>query len=136
MSSQQLADFGRAVRAQRITGQEAGGWSALVWFEIGRMSYDPLDVRDEIAPGETIYGAVCRTIMGESAGDPLARRRNEGGSKPGSVDRGLVQINDQWWPGVTDEQADDPAYAVQFIVRWFLHGKARWWHAYTAGKPA
>lgn len=41
--------------------------------------------------------------------------------------RGLVQITECWWPKVTDEQADDPDFALDFLAKWLAKGHCKLW---------
>lgn len=72
--------------------------------------------------------AVC---CAESGRNPAAVNVNEGGSAPGSRDRGLFQINDYWHPEVPDEVAFDPAGACRAALA--IQQGAGWgaWAAYT-----
>ena len=88
--------------------------------------------------GIHLYDAICGTIMAESAGNPFAYNRNVSGWLPGgkrgpSADRGLVQINDRAWPDISDAEAYDPAFAINFIVKHFP-SKPHWWHGFKAWK--
>ena len=61
----------------------------------------------------------------ESGLKPKARNVN----KTGTVDRGLYQINNYWHPEVTDEQADDPEFAIKFFCNAAKAGHLSWWEA-------
>lgn len=41
--------------------------------------------------------------------------------------RGLVQIRSDYHPEVTDKQADDPFFAIDFMARYFKAGKQSQW---------
>ncbi len=41
--------------------------------------------------------------------------------------RGLVQITECWWPKVTDIQANDPDFALDFLASWISKGHCSWW---------
>lgn len=73
-------------------------------------------------------------IAAETAGsyDPNIVAVNEGGTKPGSRDRGLWAINDQWHPDVSDEEAFDPAFAAAWAFK-NSSGGTKWtlWNAYN-----
>lgn len=56
-------------------------------------------------------------IEHESSWQPKARGYNKRGGQVLSVDRGIAQINDYWHPEISDEQADDPAWAVDWMAR-------------------
>ena len=53
----------------------------------------------------------------ESLFDTQARHTNI----DGSIDRGILQINNKAWPMVSDAQADDPAYAFSFAYASISH---------------
>lgn len=42
-------------------------------------------------------------------------------------DRGLVQINKDAWPDITDEQAFDPEFALNFAAEKISEGKEHYW---------
>ena len=44
--------------------------------------------------------------------------------------RGLVQIHNQYHPEVTDEQAYDPYFAVDFLIEGLKNGQGRQWSCY------
>lgn len=50
-------------------------------------------------------------------------------NQSGSKDRGLFQINDQYHPEVTDEEALNPITATQFFCKAFKEGNLSWWNA-------
>lgn len=41
--------------------------------------------------------------------------------------RGLVQISDIYHPEITDKQADDPFFAIDFMAKNFAKGHASEW---------
>lgn len=58
-----------------------------------------------------------------------------------STDRGIAQINDRWHPEITDQQADDPAWAIDWMARTMSEKMGRygdWGKAlseYNTGNP-
>lgn len=62
--------------------------------------------------GEDLVTAV-RIVMGESGGNPKSRNVNSGGSYPGSIDRGLFQLNSVAFSKVPDNEAYDPIKNAQ-----------------------
>lgn len=62
-----------------------------------------------------------KTIQCEDASlDPLIR--GDSGHS-----RGLVQISDIYHPEITDVQADDPFFAIDFMAKYFAAGKKTQW---------
>ena len=127
--------FNDAVYIGWIGGQEANQWSRRVWYTLRKYNHSPLAPWQD---GIHLYDAICGTIMAESAGNPFAYNRNVSGWLPGgkrgpSADRGLVQINDRAWPDISDAEAYDPAFAINFIVKHFP-SKPHWWHGFKAWK--
>lgn len=56
---------------------------------------------------------LAAVLFNESGFNPKAVNQNT----PGNVDRGIAQINSTAFPNVTDEQAYDPNFAVDFAGR-------------------
>jgi soluble lytic murein transglycosylase-like protein len=48
----------------------------------------------------------------------------------GGHSRGLAQIHDEFHPEVSDEQAYDPEFAVEFLARYISEGKGSQWTCY------
>jgi len=98
---------------------------------------NPIDVAQAVYEagfrGAQVVTAVA-IIGAETANswDPELVVVNEGGTRPGSRDRGLWAINDQWHPEVTDEMAFDPVQASIVAYRLSNQG-TRWspWNAYN-----
>lgn len=44
--------------------------------------------------------------------------------------RGLVQIYDTYHPDITHEQAFDPVFAIDFLVKNVAEGRGDWWTCY------
>ena len=63
---------------------------------------------------------VLSVIECESTWNPSAR--GDGGHS-----RGLAQIHDQYHPDVTDEMADDPRFAIDFLVSAVRNGDGSMW---------
>ena len=59
-------------------------------------------------------------VMSESSLDPLADN---------GYDRGLVQINRNAWPEITDEQAFDPEFSLHFAAQKISESKGDIWVA-------
>jgi hypothetical protein len=60
---------------------------------------------------------IAAVLWQESGYNPKARNENKQDGKVISVDRGIAQINNKAYPNVTDEQADDPKFAIDFMGR-------------------
>jgi len=84
-----------------------------------------------------------RVIDCESGWDPAVQsqhkytqgqvdRHPEWGVMVGQYERsfGLVQIHLPAHPTVTEEQAKDPDFAIDFMAYWFSQGKQSWWTCY------
>ena len=135
LSGKRKCTFNDAVYLRWITGQEGKQWSRRVWYTLRKRNYSPLAVWKD---GHSLYQAICGTLMAESGGNPKAVNVNNNGPLPGganglSTDRGLAQINDAWWPNVSNEEAFDPAYAINFMVTHFPKTPQRW-HGYEVWK--
>jgi hypothetical protein len=50
-------------------------------------------------------------------------------NKDGSRDRGLYQINDRWHPEVTDAQAFDAVFSINFFCKAVKENHLDWWCA-------
>lgn len=80
-------------------------------------------------------------LQQESGLNPSARNVNAGGSAPGSVDRGIAQINSYWQPQVSAAQAYDPTFAIPWSARQLASLKQQYgsWsaalQAYNSGSP-
>ena len=66
-----------------------------------------------------------RVAKCESGLDPNAKHENE----PGSIDRGIFQINSKHHPEVTDEQAKNIEFSTRFFCKAFKNGNLDWWKA-------
>lgn len=80
-----------------------------------------MTIREDIATAEERQGLPTGLLLAvlehESGLNPAARSVNQGGSAPGSIDRGIAQINDYWHPDVSDEQAYDPSFAIPWAAQ-------------------
>jgi len=47
----------------------------------------------------------------------------------GSTDRGLYQINNKYHPEVTDAQAFNPTFSINFFISAFKAGNISWWNS-------
>lgn len=73
---------------------------------------------------------ITAIALAESGGNPTARNTNV----DGSVDRGLMQINNVWHPEVSDAQADDPLSAM--FAAWRISARGTDfspWSTYESG---
>lgn len=71
-----------------------------------------------------VSSAVVKAVIScESGWNPEARG-------DGGYSRGLVQIHSQYHPDVTDEMADDPRYAITFLVEHLAAGQGNLWTCY------
>lgn len=61
----------------------------------------------------------------ESGLNPKAINKNA----PDSIDRGLYQINSKWHPEVTEEEAFDYQFSINFYCKAVKNGYVRWWKA-------
>jgi len=66
-----------------------------------------------------------RVAKCESSLNPNAINLNKNGTR----DRGLYQINDYWHSNVTDQQAFDPQFSVNYFCDRVLQGKLTDWKA-------
>src|SRR3990167_7685912 len=44
-----------------------------------------------------------------------------------NLPRGLVQITACWHPSVSDEEAYDPAFSLEFLAKNLKKGRCHWW---------
>lgn len=82
-------------------------------------------------------------INQESGFNPSSRGYNQGkNGQINSTDRGIAQINDYWHPEISNAQADDPAFAINWMAQTMAgnakkyggdYGKAL--SAYNTGNP-
>jgi hypothetical protein len=77
-------------------------------------------LRKKVDPDLAVRVARC-----ESGLNPKAINVNVGGSR----DRGLYQINEKYHPEVSESQAFDPEFSVNFFCDAVLAGKLSWWDA-------
>lgn len=74
---------------------------------------------DRIATAHNIATTTLYSLVeGESNFNPLADN---------GYDRGLVQINREAWPEITDEQAFDPEFALNFAAEKIAKGDESMW---------
>ena len=66
---------------------------------------------------------MVRIALCESQLDPKAVNVNKNGTR----DRGLFQINDYWWPNISDEQAFDPEWSTRWACKQVRAGGLRLW---------
>ena|SRR3990167_7489674 len=79
---------------------------------------------------DTPQGLLLAIVKAESSLNPLAegdmdiicRRTGE----PVRA-RGLVQITACWHPSVSDEEAYDPAFSLEFLAKNLKKGRCHWW---------
>lgn len=73
---------------------------------------------------------LTKTIQLESNFDPNVQSNflNKDGSQERSY--GLAQINLDYHPDITIEEAKDPDFAINFIAKEFADGHAYWWSAW------
>ena len=107
-----------------VTGTECGPWTRVCWDAIRATGHGPLMTMRGDPQRRTWLRAVGDTLRCESNFDPIARGRARGQL---GVDRGIAQINSYWWPDIADAQADDPAWAIHWMVEQFVTGHAHWW---------
>ena len=62
-------------------------------------------------------------IQDESGYDPKARG-------DGGMSRGLAQIHKKWNPDVSDKEADDIEFAIEFLISNLAKGHCSWWSTY------
>lgn len=102
------------------------------------MIWSPIDIAEELhkngITGRENRAIFIAVIGGETAGsfDDKLIVVNEGGTAPGSRDRGLLAINDHWHPEVSDECALDGACAIKEGVRIYRERSNTFtaWNAY------
>ena len=66
---------------------------------------------------------MVRIALCESQLDPKAVNVNKNGTR----DRGLFQINDYWWPEITDEQAFNPEWSTRWACKQVKAGRLHLW---------
>jgi soluble lytic murein transglycosylase-like protein len=86
-------------------------------------------IKNKIRLSAQIYGIdpdlALKVCQCESNFDPFAIRFNSNGS----VDRGLYQINDYWHPEVSDEQAFNYEFSIDFFCQAVKAGNLYWWNS-------
>lgn len=75
-------------------------------------------IKEETKDKQVNPSLVAALLWNESGYKPDARNENidKETGKVKSTDRGIAQINDKAHPNVTDAQADDPKFAINFLV--------------------
>jgi hypothetical protein len=48
--------------------------------------------------------------------------------------RGVAQIRSDYWPNITNAQAFDPLFSIDFMARQFTKGNASYWSCYRSLK--
>ena len=105
------------------------------------MIWSPIDIAAELVKNGIIKAsnrAIFIAVIGaETAGsyDETIQHVNEGGTAPGSIDRGLLAFNSKWHPEVSDECAYDGVCAIKEGVRLYREQGNSWaaWNTYKNG---
>ena len=105
------------------------------------MIWSPIDIAAELVKNGIIKAsnrAIFIAVIGaETAGsyDETIQHVNEGGTAPGSIDRGLLAFNSKWHPEVSDECAYDGVCAIKEGVRVYREQGNSWaaWNTYKNG---
>ena len=103
-------------------GWERVVWDAIAWGDDGQLRRGPLTRHAEF--GVEWHRAICCTLYWESAWKPDVR----GIIDP--RDRGIAQINAYWNPHVTDAQAFNPRWSIQWMADFWHEGRHTAWHAH------
>ena len=126
-------DYWQWRESRHVAGDECGPWTWTCWRALREAGIGPLmklagDVRHRSwlkALGDTLY---C-----ESKWNPTLRYSS---SRQLGVDRGVAQINSYYWPEITDAQADDPAWAIRWMVNRWVKGRAYLWMCWHLSQRA
>jgi hypothetical protein len=76
---------------------------------------DPI-IKESTKDNEVTPTVISSLLWTESGYKPDAKNENVKDGKVISTDRGIAQINDSAHPDVTEEQANDPAFAIPYAV--------------------
>lgn len=79
-------------------------------------------IKEDAAKYHVNYDHLYSVLDCESAGFKDVKIRGDNG-----LARGLAQIRSDYHPEITDEQADDPVFAVDYIASEFSKGNQRMW---------
>lgn len=114
-----LAGLGSYTPSPILTVQVVQAAEVPVWSIDNAHAFIDLYATKYNVDSELLY----KTIDCESRLDPSARGDH-------GLARGLAQIRSDYFPGVTDKQADNPEFAIDFIAKAFSEGHANWWSCY------
>lgn len=88
-----------------------------------------INIEDKIKSKATEMGIdpelAVRVAKAESGLNPKATNTN----KDGSIDRGIYQINSKWHPEVSESQAFDVDFSIDFFCKAVKDGHISWWDA-------
>ena len=88
-----------------------------------------INIEDKIKSKATEMGIdpelAVRVAKAESGLNPKATNTN----KDGSIDRGIYQINSKWHPEVSESQAFDVDFSINFFCQAVKDGHISWWDA-------
>lgn len=93
-----------------VRGDECGVHTRHCWHALRVYGIGPLTLHPQT--GMTWLATLGRLSWCESRHKAHTRYVN----KNGSIDRGPWQINDGWWPDISDAQAHDPWFSTLWTV--------------------
>ena len=126
-------DYPQWVASGHVRGDECGRWTWTCWAALREAGIGPLMLHAGDRQARSWLQSVGDTLWCESRFDPNARHAP---AWQLGTDRGVAQINSHYWPHIRDTQADDPAWAIRFMVRRFAEGNAHWWSCWNASQSA
>ena len=100
--------------------------STIAFIDLARI------IREAGWPGGVPHATAVALVTAESGRNPDAVNTNEGGSAPGSRDRGLWQINDHYHD-LSDEDAFDPVKSTEYALKLYRENGFEPWAAYKNG---
>ena len=112
------------VQSGAVRGDECGQYTSLCWNSLVRAGLGPLQL-DPVSR-LTNLKTMGLTLRCESGLDPDRVHVN----RTGSIDRGIAQWNSYWHPQVTDEQAFNPATAIDLMAEQWAAGNRWIWVCY------
>ena len=108
-----------------VRGDECGAYTNVCWWALKHEGIGPL--AEHPRSGTTWLRTIGRLSRCESGHNRWTRFTNTGGTKPGSIDRGVMQINNEWWPNISDDQAHNPLFAYRWSASKLRVGLEELW---------
>lgn len=100
-------------------------FSAIPGYTNGEVPSNFASLIDSVSKKYNVNPALLAAhLHTESGFNPSARNVSHMDNGGVSTERGAAQISDYWWPDVTDEQADNPEFAVDFLGK-YLNSKMK-----------